>query len=304
MSRPGWIKVWRKLQDNEIWGGEVFSRGQAWIDILLRANFQASEILDHRRTKVTAVQPGEAIVSVRHLARDWRWSKGRVRRFLDTLTDKHMIEHAGGHSFTRIKVLNWKKLQGNDLEDEHDDGHEDGHDNEDVGGHASGHASGHARGTPAEPIRRSKEGKEGKEDKNNTMPHVGAEPGGALEILGKALGRNGDGKKTNDRGDPAYLSRAKDQIPLFRSEVTQHRMQEFLGYLENNEHMQFKRIEEIVRKLFALRESLNMNDGVPADKIFCYAVDEAMKHDALQPSYVGTVIRNAVVKWREGALKF
>ncbi len=34
----GWLKLWRKLGDSELWLAEPFTRGQAWVDLLMLAN--------------------------------------------------------------------------------------------------------------------------------------------------------------------------------------------------------------------------------------------------------------------------
>jgi hypothetical protein len=77
---------------------------------------------------------------------------------------------------------------------------------------------------------------------------------------------------------------------------------EFMGYLENHETIPPERIEETVRKVIAIRGSFIFDNGIPTDKLWRYAIDQTMKYKAIQPSYVGRVMNEAVVKWREGAL--
>jgi len=35
----GWIRLYRKMQDNPLWTSEPFTRGQAWIDLLMIAGY-------------------------------------------------------------------------------------------------------------------------------------------------------------------------------------------------------------------------------------------------------------------------
>ena len=86
MARDGWAKVWRKLIDSPLWLEEPFTRGQAWIDLILMAKRQDSD------------DPGAVCCSVLYLARRWRWSHGKVRRFLERLkNDGMIIVHKNGH---------------------------------------------------------------------------------------------------------------------------------------------------------------------------------------------------------------
>ena len=86
MARDGWVKVWRKLIDNPLWLEEPFTRGQAWVDLILMAKRQDSD------------EPGAVCCSVLYLANRWKWSHGKVRRFLERLKSGGMIiVHKNGH---------------------------------------------------------------------------------------------------------------------------------------------------------------------------------------------------------------
>lgn len=60
------------------------------------------------------VAVGEAIVSLRQLSADWGWSRNRVARFFKLLISDHMVEATHEATYTRVKILNWKRLQGDD----------------------------------------------------------------------------------------------------------------------------------------------------------------------------------------------
>ena len=50
----GWIRIYRELLDSAIWNtNEPFTKGQAWIDLLLLANFEdAEQIVGYETVKV------------------------------------------------------------------------------------------------------------------------------------------------------------------------------------------------------------------------------------------------------------
>ena len=79
----GWICLHRTLIEHELWNEEKFTRGQAWVDLLLLANhkpgaFRARGV----SVKVDRGQVGKSEVS---LAERWHWSRTKVRRFLSEL---------------------------------------------------------------------------------------------------------------------------------------------------------------------------------------------------------------------------
>jgi hypothetical protein len=40
----GYIKLWRRLKDSDLWLKEKFTRGQAWVDLLMLANHREGHI--------------------------------------------------------------------------------------------------------------------------------------------------------------------------------------------------------------------------------------------------------------------
>lgn len=85
----GWIKLDRKLLENEIWNVKPFSWGQAWVDLLLLANHA-----DHVaivRASIVNCKRGEVNRSQRQLAERWGWSTKKVRNFLRTLEGRGMV---------------------------------------------------------------------------------------------------------------------------------------------------------------------------------------------------------------------
>lgn len=87
----GWIKLYRQIQDNLLWiEAEPFDRRSAWIDLIMMANVQTKETLYQGR--VIRIKRGQVYTSTRKLSIRWRWSRDKVKRFLKTLSEAHMIE--------------------------------------------------------------------------------------------------------------------------------------------------------------------------------------------------------------------
>ena len=118
MPSPGWFKLHRKIFDHWTFRKKPFSPGQALIWLFGRCNFSEREIPAPGRVGPATLYPGEAIISLRLLATTWGWSQMRVARFLKALRNDSTIVTTNEGSFTRLKVLNWKKYQGDDSEDE------------------------------------------------------------------------------------------------------------------------------------------------------------------------------------------
>lgn len=85
-------KIHRKIRTNFLWDSsrEPFSKGQAWVDLILQAQYKDYS----HRTKygVVNLKPGEVYSSWSVLAESWGWNKSKVRRFIDDLVCRGMLE--------------------------------------------------------------------------------------------------------------------------------------------------------------------------------------------------------------------
>lgn len=107
MPHRGWVKLWRKVEDSAVWNSrEPFDRRSAWVDLLLRANHESREVLHNG--KVYTIRRGQIATSEPALARRWRWSRGKVRRFFSVLLAEQMIEQDTGQGFSFITLLNYE----------------------------------------------------------------------------------------------------------------------------------------------------------------------------------------------------
>lgn len=106
----GWNKIYRSIQEHWLWTCEPFSRGQAWIDLLLMANHKINKIMINGTLEV--VERGQRVTSIRKLADRWTWSTKKVTHFLEQLVKDNMIEYVSDTSKTVITILNYDKYQG------------------------------------------------------------------------------------------------------------------------------------------------------------------------------------------------
>ena len=89
----GWIKIDRQLKDHWIWTGEKFTRGQAWVDLLMLANWEDATMVFNGQ--VTHVERGQLMTTIGYLAKRWMWSDNKVRRFMADLRAEGMVRTNG-----------------------------------------------------------------------------------------------------------------------------------------------------------------------------------------------------------------
>ena len=105
----GWVSIHRQIKDNWIWQDKPFSKGQAWIDLLLMANHTDRKFA--LGNEVVTVKRGALITSEKKLMENWGWSKGKVRSFLKTLEDDGMINKKTDRKKTTINIVNYSFFQ-------------------------------------------------------------------------------------------------------------------------------------------------------------------------------------------------
>lgn len=105
----GWISVHRQIQEHWLWADKPFSKGQAWIDMLMLANHEDKQILLGR--KIIDVKAGSFITSEVKLAERWEWSRQKVRDFLDLLKEEKMIAKVSDNKKTTIFIENYAEYQ-------------------------------------------------------------------------------------------------------------------------------------------------------------------------------------------------
>lgn len=106
----GWIKLHRKLTTNPIWCNGPFSKGQAWVDLLLMANHKEATIL--LGNSPILCQRGQCAMSVHTFQQRWQWSRQQVRSFFILLEFMSMIERKTTNQTTIITICSYDSYQG------------------------------------------------------------------------------------------------------------------------------------------------------------------------------------------------
>lgn len=96
----------RRFFANPLWvEPREYSRAEAWLDLIQAAGIEERVIiLDGRAIES---RRGELAASRRFLEIRWRWSAGKVTRFLDMLKSQGMIETRKEHGQTVIRLCNY-----------------------------------------------------------------------------------------------------------------------------------------------------------------------------------------------------
>lgn len=108
-NMSGWIKLHRQLQENPIWYAEPFTRGQAWVELLMDANHDENSFIVRGNTVV--VPRGFIGKSEDTFARKWKWSRGKVRRFIKYLETVQQVVHHKNPVLSLIEVVNYNQYQ-------------------------------------------------------------------------------------------------------------------------------------------------------------------------------------------------
>ena len=108
-SSQGWISLSRKVRDCWIWQDKPFSKGQAWVDMLLSANHEDRRFL--LGNELVEVKRGSFITSEHKLMDKWGWSKTKVRAFLLLLENDSMIVKISDKKKTTINIVNYSDYQ-------------------------------------------------------------------------------------------------------------------------------------------------------------------------------------------------
>lgn len=105
----GWIKLYRKTQDNFLWTEKPFDKARAWIDLLLMAMHQEKKmIIDGSKTTVLR---GSFVTSRLKLADRWGWSVKKVDAYLKLLESEKMVTTKGTTKGTTVTIVKYEEYQ-------------------------------------------------------------------------------------------------------------------------------------------------------------------------------------------------
>ncbi len=106
----GYIKLYRQIIENDLWSSEKFTKGQAWVDLLLLARHNPG-LVTIRGIDIK-LNPGQLCYSQLSLAERWRWNRKTVRKFLNNLKKRGMADIKTSKVTTIIYINQWVLYQG------------------------------------------------------------------------------------------------------------------------------------------------------------------------------------------------
>ncbi len=116
--QQGWIRLYRSMLDNDLWRERrVFSRAEAWLDLLLTTNFADRKIMIAGQ-RIT-VKAGQNLNTTKYWADRWGWSRGKVKKFLDDLKEDQTINYETTSKYTLVTILKWGFYQNQETTEQH-----------------------------------------------------------------------------------------------------------------------------------------------------------------------------------------
>lgn len=101
----GWIPVYRQIQENWMWKEKPFSKGQAWIDLIMLANYEDKKM--PYKGEVITCERGTVNLSISFLADRWGWSRKKTKNFLNLLESDGMVTTKATTHRTVITIENY-----------------------------------------------------------------------------------------------------------------------------------------------------------------------------------------------------
>lgn len=108
-NKEGYIKVGRQLQHHWLWEDRPFSKGQAWIDLIMMANYESKKF--PYKNVVIEGKRGTVYRSKTYLANRWGWDRKKVTQFLKQLENDKMVATKSTTQGTTISLINYDKFQ-------------------------------------------------------------------------------------------------------------------------------------------------------------------------------------------------
>lgn len=104
----GWVSLHRQIREHWLWDDKPFSKGQAWVDMILRANHTEARVLIE--SEIIHVPEGAFFSSETSLAEEWGWSRKKVHSFVEVLMKDGMLstkKHRKGAVFFLTNYSNF-----------------------------------------------------------------------------------------------------------------------------------------------------------------------------------------------------
>ena len=105
----GYVKISRAIFGHSMFKEEPYTETQAWIWFICGASYKDDTVrVGHL---IIDVKRGEYVASIRFLAKKFKWTTSRVKRFLDRLTRGKMVTTKATQGITSINLLNYDEYQ-------------------------------------------------------------------------------------------------------------------------------------------------------------------------------------------------
>lgn len=230
---------------------EVFTKWQAWCDLILMAYFTPTDFFV-RGVKVKAKR-GCVYMSLKELEKRWRWSRGKVERFLKYLEEDERIKIKPNNVVNCISIQNYEKFQGE-------------------GRPANGRTNEPTNGHPNEQLY--------KNDKNDNILFPMSASDTGEDILHQILGQMQELKERLDAQEKPKKKSKKEPNPLITKgrEVFERR---YADLYSDSYYWQAKdavAMDSLTKKIIYSREQRNMSveseDVVKALEVFLSSITE------------------------------
>lgn len=103
------MSIHRAIQSHWLWEDKPFSRGQAWIDLILLANHEDRTIFFDGKPEI--VKRGSFLTSTSKLMQRWGWGNRKVLIFLEQLEKEGMLVRSPRKRCTGITLVNYGLYQ-------------------------------------------------------------------------------------------------------------------------------------------------------------------------------------------------
>ena len=105
----GFIKIYRSIDEHWIWKDKPFSKGQAFIDLILQANHKGEKF--EYKGEIVEGERGKIYRSVTYFAERWGWSRWRTTRFFSALENDGMLHMERTCNRTVLTLINYDDFQ-------------------------------------------------------------------------------------------------------------------------------------------------------------------------------------------------
>lgn len=105
-----YIILHKSLMEDALYQKEPFTKWQAWIDLVFLAYGTPSEL--YIRGIKVHTDRGCVYMGVNKLSERWKWSRGKVERFIRYLADNKRIEVKTSNTVNCIIILGYDQYQG------------------------------------------------------------------------------------------------------------------------------------------------------------------------------------------------